>query len=81
MERRTWPWKKKSSDKGTVDKTVAMPEVVAASLSSVASLGDQVCSLIHIIHARSKNYSCPSHSTLNCSVFCSSILIRKRANQ
>lgn len=41
MDRRGWPWKKKSSDKIITEKPVAELDPVGASLSSVASLGDQ----------------------------------------
>ncbi|PIA57250.1 hypothetical protein AQUCO_00600173v1 [Aquilegia coerulea] len=40
MERRSWPWKKKSSDK-TAEKTLSAVESSNASLASVSSQGDQ----------------------------------------
>ncbi|KAF5195550.1 Filament-like plant protein, partial [Thalictrum thalictroides] len=40
MDRRSWPWKKKSSDK-TAEKTVSAVESANASLASVGSQGDQ----------------------------------------
>ncbi|KAK6922618.1 Filament-like plant protein [Dillenia turbinata] len=41
MDRRGWPWKKKSSDKTVVDTNVAAVEGVGASLASSNSLGEQ----------------------------------------
>lgn len=43
MDRKGWPWKKKSSDKiSKAEKPVDTPESVGSTLSSVANLGDQV---------------------------------------
>lgn len=39
MDRRSWPWKKKSSDKAA-EKTVPATDIESASLTSVASQGD-----------------------------------------
>ncbi|XWS33847.1 hypothetical protein CRYUN_Cryun22dG0118200 [Craigia yunnanensis] len=41
MDRRGWPWKKKSSEKAGTDKQAAVSDGTIASLSSLASLGDQ----------------------------------------
>lgn len=45
MDRRGWLWKKKTSDKTTLEKTVAASGSDVASLASVESLSDKVCSL------------------------------------
>jgi hypothetical protein len=43
MDRRGWPWKKKSSDKITKgDIPFVAPDSVGSTLSSVAHLGNQV---------------------------------------
>lgn len=42
---RGWPWKKKTSDKTITEKTAATSGSDKASLASVASLSDKVCSL------------------------------------
>lgn len=43
MDRRGWPWKKKSSDKVTkTDKPFVTTDSVGSTLSSVAHLGNQV---------------------------------------
>ncbi|KAK9285470.1 hypothetical protein L1049_024664 [Liquidambar formosana] len=41
MDHRSWPWKKRSSDKTTTDKPGAASDSVGASLASKGSLGDQ----------------------------------------
>ncbi|GMP27189.1 hypothetical protein CsSME_00003293 [Camellia sinensis var. sinensis] len=41
MERRSWPWKKKSSDKTGTEKMVDAADSAGASLASVGSLRDQ----------------------------------------
>ncbi|KAF8405349.1 hypothetical protein HHK36_010253 [Tetracentron sinense] len=41
MDRRSWPWKKKSSEKTVTEKTVAASDSAAASLASAGSQGDQ----------------------------------------
>ena len=40
MDKRSWPWKKKSSDKSGVEKAVAASETAAASVGSQA---EHVC--------------------------------------
>ncbi|KAL5754488.1 hypothetical protein ACOSP7_022708 [Xanthoceras sorbifolium] len=58
MERRSWPWKKKSSDKFIVAKSVAASEFVGASLSSVASLGDQEkCKTVNYVQISLDSYT------------------------
>ncbi|KAK4842814.1 hypothetical protein QYF36_000440 [Acer negundo] len=58
MERRSWPWKKKSSDKFIVGKSVAASESVVASLSSVASLGDQEkCKTVNYVQISLDSYT------------------------
>lgn len=42
MDRRGWPWKKKSSERTGTDKQAVVSDGTSASLSSLASLGDQV---------------------------------------
>lgn len=42
MDRRSWPWKKKSSDKAAAEKAIATLE--SAGAPSAGSQGDQVCS-------------------------------------
>lgn len=42
MDRRSWPWKKKSSDKATAEKVIATLE--SAGAPSAGSQGDHVCS-------------------------------------
>lgn len=43
MDRRSWPWKKKSSDKASVEKAaVAILDSAAATTDSNGSQGDQV---------------------------------------
>ncbi|KAK9269899.1 hypothetical protein L1049_025472 [Liquidambar formosana] len=41
MDRRSWPWKRKSSDKAAAEKAVAALESAGASLTSAGSLGNQ----------------------------------------
>ncbi|KAA8528731.1 hypothetical protein F0562_036086 [Nyssa sinensis] len=41
MDRRSWPWKKKSSDKAAIDKAVAALDSAGASLASAGPQGDQ----------------------------------------
>ncbi|KAA8516822.1 hypothetical protein F0562_017068 [Nyssa sinensis] len=41
MDRRSWPWKKKSSDKAAIDKAVAALHSAGASLASAGPQGDQ----------------------------------------
>ncbi|KAF8410471.1 hypothetical protein HHK36_003000 [Tetracentron sinense] len=41
MDRRSWPWKKKSSDKTVTEKTVSASDSTDASLASAGSEGDQ----------------------------------------
>ncbi|KAJ7944178.1 Filament-like plant protein [Quillaja saponaria] len=41
MDRRGWPWKKKSSDKTTIQTLVAETESIGSTLASLAYLGDQ----------------------------------------
>ncbi|XWS45533.1 hypothetical protein CRYUN_Cryun15aG0144700 [Craigia yunnanensis] len=41
MDRRGWPWKKKSSEKAGTDKLAVVSDGTGVSLSSLASLGDQ----------------------------------------
>uniref|UniRef100_A0A5B7AF11 Putative filament-like plant protein 4 isoform X1 n=1 Tax=Davidia involucrata TaxID=16924 RepID=A0A5B7AF11_DAVIN len=41
MDRRSWPWKKKSSDKAAIEKAVAALDSAGASLASPGSQGDQ----------------------------------------
>lgn len=44
MDRRSWPWKKKSSDKAAVEKAAAVTIALASDPSdSTESQGDQVC--------------------------------------
>lgn len=43
MDRRSWPWKKKSSDKAATEKVIATLEA-AGSPSSLA--GSHVCTII-----------------------------------
>ncbi|KAK2657027.1 hypothetical protein Ddye_010079 [Dipteronia dyeriana] len=58
MERRSWPWKKKSSDKFIVGKSVAASESVVVSLSSVASLGDQEkCKTVNYVQISLDSYT------------------------
>ncbi|KAK0603314.1 hypothetical protein LWI29_003605 [Acer saccharum] len=57
MERRSWPWKKKSSDK-FIGKSVAASESVVASLSSVASIGDQEkCKTVNYVQISLDSYT------------------------
>lgn len=44
MDRRSWPWKKKSSDKAAVEKAVATLASAGAALPSSGSQAEQVCS-------------------------------------
>lgn len=44
MDRRSWPWKKKSSDKSGADKAVVVTESVSVP-ASAGSQGEKVCSL------------------------------------
>ncbi|XVF18008.1 hypothetical protein REPUB_Repub10bG0174600 [Reevesia pubescens] len=41
MDRRGWPWKKKSSEKAGTEKQAVVSDGTVVSLSSLASLGDQ----------------------------------------
>ncbi|KAL4353874.1 hypothetical protein GQ457_06G036060 [Hibiscus cannabinus] len=41
MDRRGWPWKKKSSEKSATEKQAVVSDGTSASVSSSASLGDQ----------------------------------------
>lgn len=45
MDKRSWPWKKKSSDKTVAEKAAAasVSESTAAALSSAGNTVDQVC--------------------------------------
>jgi len=44
MDRRSWPWKKKSSDKAAVEKAAA-----ASNTAGAANQADQVNSLISVL--------------------------------
>lgn len=44
MDRRSWPWKKKSSDKAAAEKAAA-----ASNAASAANQADQVNSLISVL--------------------------------
>lgn len=45
MDRRGWPWKKKSTDKTIAENMAAIVGSDKATLASVGSLSDKVCSL------------------------------------
>lgn len=45
MDKRSWPWKKKSSDKANADKTIDTSESSSAPTASSGTQGDQVCAL------------------------------------
>lgn len=45
MDKRSWPWKKKSSDKANADKIIDTSESGGAPTASSGTQGDQVCSL------------------------------------
>lgn len=49
MDKRSWPWKKKSSDKGNADKLISTSESAGAPTASPGTQGDQVCSLPAIV--------------------------------
>lgn len=50
MDRRSWPWKKKSSDKTVAEKAAAASvSESAAALSSAGNTVDQVC-LSHLLY-------------------------------
>ncbi|KAK1360576.1 filament-like plant protein 4 [Heracleum sosnowskyi] len=42
MDKRSWPWKKKSSDKANADKVIATSDSAAAPTASSGTQGDQV---------------------------------------
>lgn len=48
MDKRSWPWKKKSSDKTNADKIIEISESAGAPTASSGTQGDQVCSLAAI---------------------------------
>lgn len=48
MDRRSWPWKKKSSDKAAAEKAAAAADAAAASLASARPQGE-VCLLIALL--------------------------------
>lgn len=46
MDKRSWPWKKKSSEKANADKVIAILDSSGAPTASSGTQGDQVCSSI-----------------------------------
>ncbi|XVF15890.1 hypothetical protein REPUB_Repub09cG0195400 [Reevesia pubescens] len=57
MERRGWPWKKKSSEKAGNEKQGVVSDGTVASLSSLASLGDQEkCKKVNYVQISMESY-------------------------
>nr|KJB40143.1 hypothetical protein B456_007G048300 [Gossypium raimondii] len=57
MDRRGWPWKKKSSEKTGTDKQAVVSDGTSASLSSLASLGDQEkCKKVNYVQISMESY-------------------------
>ncbi|KAE8694011.1 Ribosomal protein L2 family [Hibiscus syriacus] len=57
MDRRGWPWKKKSSEKSGTEKQVVVSDGTGASLSSLASLGDQEkCKKVNYVQISMESY-------------------------
>ena len=48
MDRRSWPWKKKSSDKAAAERAAAAADAAAASLVSAGSQVE-VCLLVEVL--------------------------------
>ncbi|KAL1141689.1 hypothetical protein V6Z11_A11G046500 [Gossypium hirsutum] len=57
MDRRGWPWKKKPSEKTGTDKQGVVSDGTSASLSSLASLGDQEkCKKVNYVQISMESY-------------------------
>ncbi|OMO84651.1 hypothetical protein COLO4_21926 [Corchorus olitorius] len=57
MDKRGWPWKKKSSEKAGTDKQTVVVDGTSASLSSLASLGDQEkCKKVNYVQISMESY-------------------------
>ncbi|KAL4361683.1 hypothetical protein GQ457_04G035690 [Hibiscus cannabinus] len=57
MDRRGWPWKKKSSEKTGTEKQAVESDGTGASLSSLASLGDQEkCKKLNYVQISMESY-------------------------
>ncbi|KAK6288168.1 hypothetical protein POUND7_014347 [Theobroma cacao] len=57
MDRRGWPWKKKSSEKAGSEKQAVGADGTGASLSSLASLGDQEkCKKVNYVQIPMESY-------------------------
>ncbi|GMI67302.1 Trichome Cell Shape 1 [Hibiscus trionum] len=57
MDRRGWPWKKKSSEKTGTEKQAVVSDGTGASLSSLASLGDQEkCKKLNYVQISMESY-------------------------
>lgn len=50
MDKRSWPWKKKSSEKANADKTIATSESAGVPTASSETQADQVCSFTAFIY-------------------------------
>ncbi|GMJ04858.1 Trichome Cell Shape 1 [Hibiscus trionum] len=57
MDRRGWPWKKKSSEKSGTEKQADVSDGTGASLSSLASIGDQEkCKTVNYVQISMESY-------------------------
>ncbi|PON70758.1 Filament-like protein [Parasponia andersonii] len=57
MDRRSWPWKKKSSDKAAAEKAAAAADAAAASLASAGSQGEDTYKKPNYVQISVEQYS------------------------